>query len=289
GNEVWLVTFGGALFAAFPVAYATILSAFYIPVMMLLSLLILRAVSVDFRNKVQTSAWKFLWEVGFFISSAGATYVFGVAAGNWLQGIPIDESGDYLGTTLALFNPYSISVGVLALATFALQGFAFLILKTTKELKQKLSGMIWTFWGFFLVSYILVSMFTLIEQEHVVENIRQNYWPIPIVIANVLAVANLPRCILKGHYGQAFISSSLNIACLVAIFGLSLYPTIVYSTGPGESLSIQDAASSQNTLWLMFIFACVGLPLILSYTAIIYWTFRKAIDVEETMVLKEKQ
>ena len=280
GNEVWLVTFGGALFAAFPEAYATIVSAFYIPVMLLLACLILRAVSVDFRNKVDSEFWKGMWDVGFFIASIGATFVFGVAAGNLIRGIQIDSQGDYTGGTIDLFNGYSIAIGVFAVATFALHGVAFLILKTTGSLRERLSNRIWHFWGVFLVLYVLVTILTLIEHEHVTINVRRSLWPIPVVILNVLAVANLPRTILGGRFGQAFVSSAVNIACLVALVCLSMFPSFVHSLGPGSSISINDAASSPNTLWLMLVIAMIGAPLIISYTVIVYWTFRKPIEVK---------
>ena len=279
GNEVWLVTFGGALFAAFPEAYATIMSAFYIPIMLLLMSLILRAVSVDFRNKVESGFWRGMWDFGLFVSSLGASFVFGVAAGNLIRGISLDEGGEFTGTTADFFNVYSLLVGAFAVVVFALHGAVFLILKTTGEMRETLSKRIWHFWGVFLAFHLLITIMTLVEHEHVVANIRSSYWPIPVVIINVLAVANLPRAILSGRFGQAFVSSAINIASLVALTYLSMFPAIVYSSGPGPSLSFVDAASSEGTLWLMLVIAMIGAPLILSYTAIVYWTFRKPIEI----------
>ncbi len=284
GNEVWLVTFGGGLFAAFPEAYATILSAFYIPVMLLLFCLILRAVSVDFRNKVDSLFWQGMWDVGFFLSSFGATLVFGVAAGNLIQGIRLDEAGEFLGNTASLFSVYSLATGILAVATFALHGVTFLILKTTDQLRQKLTRRIWHFWGVYLVAYLLVTMMTLIENQHVVANIKQSYWPIPFVIFNVLAIANIPRSVFNDKFGQAFVSSAINILCLVALFCCSIFPQLVISIGPGDSISIYDAASSEGTLWIMTIIALIGLPMIVSYTAVVYWTFRQPIPMSDETV-----
>ncbi len=281
GNEVWLVTFGGALFAAFPEAYATVLSGMYLPVYLLLFCLILRAISVDFRNKVETSVWKRCFDVGFFVSSFGATLVFGVAAGNLIAGISLNERGEYTGSTSDLFGGYPLATGALALATFALHGVMFLYLKTTGGVRDRLANWMWHFWGVYLVMYILVSMLTLIEHPHVVTAIKQAPLAIPIVILNVVCVANMPRAIYLGKFGQAFISSCLNIVCLVALFGLSTFPNLVYSTGAGESLSLVNAASSQGTLWIMTIIAMLGIPFILSYTVIIYWTFRHPIELED--------
>jgi cytochrome d ubiquinol oxidase subunit II len=256
GNEVWLVTFGGALFAAFPEAYASILSAMYIPVMLLLYFLILRAISIDFRNKVESKFWKLLWDCGFVFSSLGATLVFGVAAGNLIAGLPIDERGDYTGTLVDLFGLYPLATGVLAVATFAMHGAMFLFLKSTGDVRRRLSGWLWHSWGFFLVAYILVSMMTLIENPHVVANIKLN------------------------KYGQAFASSCVNIGCLVALFGVSIFPELVHSTSEHTSITIYNGASSQGTLWLMCIIAMIGVPLITAYTVIVYWTFRHPIEME---------
>lgn len=280
GNEVWLVTFGGALFAAFPEAYATILSAMYLPIMLLLFCLILRAISIDFRNKVDSSFWKFFWDVGFHISSLGATLVFGVAAGNLVAGLPLDERGAYTGTLADLFGFYALATGLLAVATFAMHGVMFLFLKSTGPVRDRLNGWLWHTWGLFLTVYILVSMLTLIENPHVIENIKRAPWAIPIVIVNVLCVANIPRSIQLKKYGQAFISSSVNIACLVALFSVSIFPQLVYSTDTGRSLTIYNAASSQGTLWLMCIIAMIGVPLITCYTVVIYWTFRHPIEYD---------
>ena len=280
GNEVWLVTFGGALFAAFPEAYATVLSGMYLPIYLLLFCLILRAISVDFRNKVDSSAWKVVFDFGFFVSSLGATLVFGVAAGNLIAGITLNERGEYAGTLADLFGWYPLATGVFAVATFALHGVMFLYLKTIGDIRDRLSKWMWHFWGVFLFVYVLVSMMTLIENPHVVAGIKQAPWAIPTVILNVLCVANMPRAIHRKQFGQAFVSSCLNIVCLVALFGASTFPNLVYSTGTGPSLTLENAASSQGTLWIMTIIAMIGVPFILSYTVIIYWTFRHPIEME---------
>ena len=280
GNEVWLVTFGGALFAAFPEAYASIFSAMYLPLMLLLFCLILRAVSIDFRNKVETAFWRGLWDAGFTISSLVATAVFGIAAGNLIVGLPLDERGVYQGTLLDLFGAYPLAAGGLAISVFSVHGTMFLFLKSTGSVKEKLQGWLWHTWGLFLVAYILVSLMTLIEHEHIVANIKRAPWAIPVVIVNVLVIANMPRAILTKRYGQAFVSSCVNVACLVALFAISTFPNLLYSTAGGDSLNLRNAASSQGTLWIMLVIAMIGAPLVLSYTAIIYWTFRHPITID---------
>lgn len=278
GNEVWLVTLGGALFAAFPEAYATLLSAMYLPVMLLLFCLILRAVSVDFYTKVESAFWKSFWDVGFVVSSLGATIVFGVAAGNLIQGYAIDERGIYVGSLADLFTPFTLATGILATSLFSMHGVIFLFLKTTGGMKKRLKEWLWHSWGVFLVCYVLVSLMTLIENPHVIANVKQLPWAIPIVVLNVLCVANIPRSIVNRKYGQAFVSSCLNIVCLVTLFACSIFPNLVFSTTDSSSIDIYNGASSQGTLWIMFIIAMIGLPLIVSYTVIVYWTFRAPVE-----------
>ncbi len=281
GNEVWLVTFGGALFAGFPEAYATILSAMYLPIMMLLFCLILRAVSIDFYTKVESKFWRKLWDVGFTISSLGATYIFGVAAGNLIQGLDLNERGDFTGRLIDLVGLYTLATGLLAVATFALHGTLFLFLKSTGTTRENLKVALWRNWGLFLVVYILVSLMTLIENEHVVATIKLSPWAIPIVLLNVLCVANIPRSIYRKKYGQAFVSSCINIACLVGLFAISTFPNLVFSTTDFSSLTIYNAASGKKTLGILCLIAAIGAPMIISYTAIIYWTFRAPIEEPE--------
>ena len=225
--------------------------------------------------------WKTVWDIGFTLSSFGATFVFGVAIGNLVQGFPVDERGVYVGTLTGLFTFYSLATGAFAVVTFAMHGAMFLFLKTTGPVNERLKRWIWHTWGLFLVVYILVSMMTLIEHRHIIENVRRAPWAIPIVIVNVLCVANIPRAVFKGSFGQAFVCSCLNIACLVAIFMVSTFPNMIYSTSEHPSLTIYNAASSQGTLWLMCIIAMIGVPLITAYTIIVYWTFRQKIGEDD--------
>jgi cytochrome d ubiquinol oxidase subunit II len=283
GNEVWLVTFGGALFAAFPYAYATIFSGFYIAFMLLLLCLILRAVSIEFRSKIESARWRRVWDFGFFISSLIATLLFGVAVGNGILGIPLDERYVFTGTFWTLLNPYAICVGLLAVTMFAMHGALYLYLKTPEgELHDRLRGWMWHTWGIFLVMYILTTIFTLINVDQAVPNFRNFPWAGLIVVVNVLAIANIPRAIYAGRPGQAFVSSCLTIVALISLFSLALWPNLVTASNAAEhSLTIGRAASSDKTLRIMLIIAIIGLPLVLAYTVAIYWTFRGKVEIGE--------
>lgn len=275
GNEVWLVTFGGALFAAFPHAYATAFSAFYLPFMFLLFCLIFRAVSMEFRSKRDSQAWRSFWDVAFTVSSTLAALLFGVAVGNVIQGMPIGPDKEFAGTLLGLLNPYALTVGLMAVATFAMHGSIFLYLKTEKELQTRIKYWMWRNFGFFLIMYMLVTIFTLVTNPDVTDQLRSNPWGWSIVVLNVLAVANIPRAIFKEKPFYAFMSSCATIAALIFLFGAAIFPNMIPSSlDPEWSLTIYNSASSVKTLKIMRLIALIGMPFVLAYTSAIYWVFR---------------
>ncbi|KAB8039919.1 cytochrome d ubiquinol oxidase subunit II [Silvanigrella paludirubra] len=275
GNEVWLVTFGGALFAAFPDAYATAFSGFYLPFMLLLCALIFRAVSIEFRSKHDSPIWRAAWDWSFFGASVLATFLFGVAVGNCLNGILVGADKEYAGTVLDLLNPYSIAIGILAVATFAMHGSIFLYLKLEGELKERVHRWIWHTFGCFIICYILATIYTLVSVPRSIHNFENHPWLWGIVILNVLAIANIPRAVFLGRPGYAFLSSSLTLIAFTALFGAALFPNLITSNIlPEYSLTIYNSASSEKTLNIMRIIAFCGMPFVISYTAIIYWVFR---------------
>jgi cytochrome d ubiquinol oxidase subunit II len=281
GNEVWLVTFGGALFAAFPEAYATIFSAFYTAFMLVLTALIFRAASIEFRSKMASKRWRNAWDFGFFASSVLATLLFGVAVGNSILGIPLNDRGVFTGSLLNELTPYPLLVGALTVSLFAMHGAMYLYLKVPKgELHQRIGRWIWHTWGVFLVLYLLATMYTLIAVRGAIANFQHAPWAGGVVIINVLAVANIPRCVFADKARQAFASSCVTIIALVTLFSVALWPNLVTaSNNPDNSLSIYRAASSEKTLWIMFIIACIGMPLVVTYTSIVYWTFRRRVEI----------
>jgi len=274
GNEVWLVTFGGALFAAFPEAYATVFSGFYTAFMVLLFALILRAVSMEFRSKIEASGWRRVWDAAFFLGSFLASLLFGVAVGNAMIGIPLDARGDFTGSLGDQLNPYALSVGVLVVALFAMHGAIFLYLKTSGELQERLHGWIWRTFFVFVAAYLVVTLYTLVAVPHATRNFGRLplAWIVPVL--NALAVANIPRAVYLRRPGYAFVSSSATIAALVFLLGVALYPNIVVSNpDPAHSLTIFHAASSPRTLGIMLVIAALGLPFVLTYTVVIYRTY----------------
>jgi len=282
GNEVWLVTFGGALFAAFPEAYASAFSGFYSAFMLLLAALIFRAVSMEFRSKVASDRWRRFWDFSFFGGSTVATLLFGVAVGNAMVGVPLDAAGNFTGTLIDQLSPYAILVGLMTVALFAMHGGLFLYLKTEGEFQSRLRDWMWRSWGFFLVAYMLTTMYTLALVPRATANFAHWPWAVLVVVVNVLAVANIPRALHWGRPGEAFVSSCAVIATLIALFGLALYPNLITaSNDAANSVTIFSAASSPKTLTIMLIIALIGMPFVLAYTGIIYWTFRGKVRLDD--------
>jgi cytochrome d ubiquinol oxidase subunit II len=280
GNEVWLVTFGGALFAAFPHAYATAFSAFYLPFMVLLFALIFRAVSMEFRSKRTSPTWRGLWDWSFFGASGLATLLFGVAVGDSMMGLPIGADMEFHGNLLDLVRPYSLLVGALAVATFLMHGSIYLYLKTEGDLQERIHGWMWKTFGIFLVMYLFATISTLVTLPHATENFRHAPWIWIVVVLNVLAIANIPRAIHQNRPLYAFLSSAATIGALVFLFGAALFPNlIVSSTDPAYNLTITNAASSQKTLGIMRNIAFMGMPFVVAYTAVVYWVFRGKVKI----------
>lgn len=282
GNEVWLVTFGGAMFAAFPEVYATVFSGFYTPFMLLLFALIFRAVSMEFRSKRQEKPWRAFWDGSFFFGSALATFLFGVAVGNAMQGMPIGPDKEFQGTTMDLVRPYPLLVGCLALATFAMHGSLYLYLKTEGELQERIHRWLWRSFGFFLVLYLFTTIYTLAEVPLATRNFDQYPWVWLVVGLNILAVANIPRAIYRNRPLYAFLSSCSTIAALTFFFGVALFPDLVHSSlNPEWSLNVYNGASSDKTLAIMRNIAFIGVPFVLAYTAAIFWVFRGKVKLNQ--------
>lgn len=282
GNEVWLVTAGGALFAGFPDVYATLLSTFYIPVMILLSGIIFRAVAIEFRSKQPMAWWRWGFDIAFSVASLVIVLVLGVLMGNLVRGIPLDAYKEFTGELLDLFNPYSLLVGVLTVALFSMHGAIYLVMKTEDELHDKVRGWIYPTIIFYIVTYSITTVATLIYYPHMVEAFRDRPVFFLVALANLLAIANIPREINRGNDGRAFLSSCANIVFLMILYGIGTYPNVVRAiNNPSElSLTIWNSSSSPLTLKILLIIAVIGLPIVLSYTVAVYWIFRGKVKMD---------
>ena len=275
GNEVWLVTGGGALFAAFPMVYATVFSGFYLAFMALLAALIFRAVAIEFRSKETWPWWRRMWDVGFSVGSIISSLLIGVAMGNILQGIPLDARGDYTGGFLQLLNPYALLLGLTTLALFAMHGSIYLVMKTEGELQARVRGWVNRTIAVFLFFYVLLNAATLIYAPHLLETLRSRPWLLAIFAINVLVVINIPRENRRGNEFRAFLSSCASMVLLMALFGMTVYPNMVLSMpNPENSLTIYNAASTPKTHAIMLLIAVIGAPIVAAYTLSIYYIFR---------------
>ncbi len=281
GNEVWLVTGGGALFAAFPRAYATVFSGFYMAFMLFLFGLIFRAVAIEFRSKQPMRWWRKTWDFSFSISSILSSFVVGVALGNIIWGIPLDAEGEFAGSFWGLFHPYPILIGVTTVALFMMHGAIYVVLKTEGGLHDKVRSWVNNTIIFFIICYVTTTMVTLIFVPNMVHYFKQEPVLFIIPFLNMLAIANIPREIIHGRDFLAFLSSCAAMIALMTIFGIGMFPNIVFSHPfPQHSLTIYSAASSARTLKIMLIIATIGVPLVISYTVSIYWIFRGKVKLD---------
>ena len=283
GNEVWLVTGGGALFAAFPAVYATVFSGFYLAFVLLLVALIFRAVAIEFRSKQPMRWWRQMWDVGFAAGSVLSSFLIGVAMGNIAWGVPIDARGEFAGTFLGLLHPYAILLGITTVALFVMHGALYVVMKTEGELHDKVRGWINNCIIFFIICYAVTTMVTLLYVPHMAARVRAHPWLFSVALANMLAIANIPRAIHKGHDFQAFLSSCAAMIALMTLFGLEMFPHLVLSNpNVSNSLTIYTAASSSKTLGIMLTIALIGVPIVLTYTVSIYWIFRGKVKLDKT-------
>lgn len=281
GNEVWLVTAGGALFAAFPHAYATSFSGLYLAFMLVLMALIFRAVALEFRSKEPMRWWRSMWDAAFSAASFLASLLFGVAVGNLILGIPVGADMEYQGGFFNLLHPYALLVGVFNVSLFALHGSIYLYMKTEGELQQKIRGWIWKIFPVFATLFVITTLATLVRVPTMMLNLKQFPFMWVIAALNVLAIANIPRALYLGLPFRAFVSSACSIAALIALFGMGIYPNLIVSSlDPAWNLTLYNAASSQKTLKIMLIIAIIGMPFVIAYTASIYWIFRGKVKLD---------
>ncbi len=278
GNEVWLITAGGATFAAFPNWYATLFSGFYLPLFLILVGLIIRGVAFEFRGKVDDPRWHSLWDWCIFAGSLAATLLFPIAFANMLRGVPIDAAMEYTGGFFNLLNPYALLAALAMLILFLLHGAVFLSNKTTGEIEQNARSLARYLW---LLAVILLAIFlvTSIVVTGVLH--RLSVLSIAFPILAVMAASAAGYFVRKSHFGRTFLMTCLSVAFTILTIFAFLYPRVMVSSlNPTWSLTIQNAASSSATLRLMTIVTLIFLPLVLAYQAWTYWIFRKRISGE---------
>jgi cytochrome bd ubiquinol oxidase subunit II len=281
GNEVWLLTGGGAIFAAFPPVYATVFSGFYIALMLLLAALIFRAVSLEFRSKEPGATWRKSWDVAFGVGSFLPALLFGVAIGNIVRGIPIGPDGEYAGTFFTLLNPFAIMLGLLSTAMFVMQGAAWLMVRTEGELRARAqkAGVVATVVTIAL--WAMATAFSRVAAPHTWNAYANPVFylvPLTFVVFGILTFVQFR----KGASGLTFLFSSLAVTAVVGLVGVGLYPYMVPALGNLDaSLTIHNSSSSQLTLKTMLYIALGGVPIVLAYTIFIYSKFFGPVQLHE--------
>jgi cytochrome d ubiquinol oxidase subunit II len=282
GNEVWLVIGGGALFAGFPVAYAAIFSAFYVPFMIFLVGLIFRAVSIEFRSKEPWPLWRRCWDIVYCFASVVISLSLGLMLGNVVEGLPLNANREFDGDLLSFFNPFAIMVSITTLALFMMHGAIFLTMKTENRLFVKLHVLANNFIVFFVVSFVITTLYTLLYIPHLSDffKSRPGWFAIPLLM--ILTIANIPRQVKVGKYRYAFVSSAVTIALLLIMVALEVFPYLLYSPQhPGNSISVYNAASSTRTMKILLVMALIGTPLVGIYTSFVFWTFKGKVKLDE--------
>jgi cytochrome bd ubiquinol oxidase subunit II len=281
GNEVWLITGGGALFAAFPIVYATVFSGFYLALYLVLVGLIMRAVAIEFRGKLSSPGWQRFWDWSFGIGSLLPAILFGVAVGNVLGGLPIDASGIYTGSFLDLLNPYAVLVGVLSLVMLTLHGALYLVWKTEGEIQAKVRRWVTGTWFVFVLLYVLATLASIVHAGYLFETLAPNPLFYTLVLLLLVSIFMIPLLTRREKPLGAFLASCVTIACILGVTALSLFPRLApSSTGLSYSLTIYNASSSPLTLHTMLVVALIGMPLVLIYTIAMFVIFRGKVKGE---------
>lgn len=273
---------GGALFAAFPLVYASLFSGFYFAMMLVLLVLILRTVAVEFRSKRESPRWRSGWDWVFFGSSLGIALLLGVALGNVIRGVPIDDQGNTTINFTDLLNPYSLVLGLAGLVMLALHGGIYLILKVDGPVADRARALIPRLMVATFVLITLVIAWTLLLPQAIPQNFQNRLWLGIFPLLALLAALYAWRQINAGRYLIAFFSSSAMIGLLIATVGAGLYPVLLpSSTDSAYDLTVYNAASAQPTLMVMLVIAVIGMPFVLLYTAGVYYFFRGKVVLDQ--------
>ena len=271
GNEVWLVAGGGALFAAFPVVYASLFSGFYIPLILLLFSIIFRAIAIEFRNKEDSKLWKSFWDISLSVASILILLLFGVAVGNLIVGLPIADDGYFRINVFELFTPFPILVGLLSVFFFAMHGSIYAAMKTENELQVNIVKKIKISWIIATIVYFLTA--ALVQFDIIAGDL--------LIISGIFLLI-LPIFVRKNKFGVAFVISSLFAVSYIANIAFNVFPNWLLSTTSSEAnINIYNGASSEYTLKIMLIIAIIGVPFVLAYTIWVYSKFRGKVRLEE--------
>lgn len=281
GNEMWLISTGAAMFAVFPKWYASLLSGFYLPLLLMLVALIFRGVAFEFRSKHNNKTWRNFWDWSIFGGSAVPALLWGIAIANFIRGVPIDASMNATGGVSTLLNPYALLCGITSLLIFSLHGAIFLTLKTTGTLHEKAMNLSKKIWAPATLLSLFFMAYTVTETD-LFHRLGINPGIIPVF--SVLALVSVIFMLQKNAAGWAFIMTTIAIAFSTITIFMALYPRVLVSSlNPAWSLTIYNSSSSDYSLGIMSIVALILIPIILTYQGWSYWIFRQRITKESEL------
>lgn len=282
GNEVWLITAGGATFAAFPTTYALMFSYLYTALLLLLFALIIRGVSFEFRGKLAGEGWKKGWDTAILVGSFLPALLFGVAFGNIFSGLPMDAAG-YHGSLIGLLNPYGLLTGVFFVLLFVEHGALYSAVKTAGDLKARAHAAADRVWPALLVVAVAFLVYTAFATK-----LYDNYLKAPallfVPLIAVVALISIRLFSAKGKLLSAFAASCLTIVTVVSTGVIGLFPNLIPSSiDPAYSLTIFNSSSSPYTLKIMTAVALIFVPIVIAYKIWVYRIFRSPVTVEEVL------
>lgn len=276
GNEVWMITAGGVMFAAFPHMYATLFSGFYVVLVIMLMGLIIRGVAFEFRGKREEPAWRARWDMAIFVGSLVPALLWGITIANLMRGVPIEADFNYYGGLIPLLNPYSLFGGLVFLSLFIIHGASFLGIKLEGEIKQRAKDLGGKFWILSVVLTVVFLVWTYLATD--ILNNPGFDGMIPAILAAVALLA-YGWFLRKGREGLTFISGALVIVLVIVMVFSGLFPRLMISTlDTANNLTIYNASASPYTLKVLTIVAAIFLPVILVYQGWTYWMFRKRLS-----------
>ncbi len=278
GNEVWLLTAGGAIFAAFPNWYATLFSGFYLALFLVLVMLIIRGVGIEFRSKVASVKWRKTWDILIGISSLLSALLWGVAVSNLMSGVPIAQDMEFVGNFFTLLTPFSLVGGVVFVLLFMFHGALFLQLKVGSDAVLERINKITAKVGLILILVVLVW----VAMAYLLTDIFSRPLSLGLVVLAAIALIAAVLLQMKKKFGLAFSANALVIVFVTIAVFAGMFPRVLISTlDPAWSLTIYNASSTPYTLKIMSIIALTLVPLVLLYQGWNYWIFRKRITSDD--------
>jgi cytochrome d ubiquinol oxidase subunit II len=292
GNEVWIIAAGGTLFFTFPVLYASSFSGFYLPLIIVLWLLMLRGVAIELRARIPSSVWCSFWDSVFFIGSALLTIFYGAALGNVIRGVPLDQQGVFFSPLWTDFNPfsptpgildwYTILIGLLAFSTLTMHGSNYIVLKTMGPLQERARKIAWWAWLVTIVLAILSTLATFFVQQHVRVSFTERPWGMLFPLIGLVGLIGAGFFNRGRRELRTFLASGAFIFGMLTSAAFSLYPYVLPGVDPANSLTIDNASGSQYGMTVGLVWWCIGILLAAIYFIVTYRLFWGKVNLADT-------